>query len=177
MHSNVIRLAATAVAATALVASLATSVGAAPKPGFPAGTWIGKGTITGRGLPTAGPPTVFSGKFDFVMKVGRDGSVSGTGSWYRKMVGTGAVSAVIVAKTRVKVAGDSTQPRLVGTYRVVGTFSGHGVTNTSTFAPVKLSERLVITRAGACKVTGRHTFNGVTTQWAAQLKGSGTCLT
>jgi len=168
---------ATVVAAllTALAGSFSADGGAAPKPGFLPGTWIGKGTISGNGPATEGPATTFSGKLDFVLVASRDGRVKGTGNWSRTMVGTGSVSATIVAKTRVRVTGTTTAPRLVGTYRAVGRFSGHGVTNTSTFAPVSLNEKLVITRAGKCRVTGSHTFNGVTTQWTAQLKGSGTC--
>jgi hypothetical protein len=164
-------IAAVAVAAFAFVGHGA----AAPKPGFLPGTWIGKGTISGNGPATEGPATTFSGTIDFVLVASPGGKVKGSGNWSRTMVGTGNVSATIVAKTRVKVAGTTTTPRLVGSYRAIGTFTGHGVTTTSTFAPVSLNEKLVITRAGKCRVTGSHTFNGVTTRWTAQLKGSGTC--
>ncbi|HET9244071.1 MAG TPA: hypothetical protein VFN99_11580 [Gaiella sp.] len=158
-----------------LAASLTAAATAAPKPGFLPGTWVGTGTISGQTAAGEGPVSTFTGKLAFVMKVSPSGAVTGTGSWSRTMVGEGSISARIVAETRTTVAGNSTAPRLVGTYRAVGTFSGHGVTRTSTFAPMKLDEKLVITRAGKCRVTGKHTYQGVTTQWTAQLKGSGTC--
>jgi hypothetical protein len=165
------------VAVTALAGSLVATSTAAPKPGFAPGKWIGTGTISGRTSSGGGPLTTFSGKVAFVLTASPDGHVSGTGTWSRTMVGSGPVSAKIVANTSVRVVGTSTAPRLVGTYRAVGTFSGDGITRTSTFAPLKIDELLVIARAGSCRVTGSHTFEGVTTAWSAQLEGSGTCRT
>ena len=162
-------------AAGALAGSLVAGGAAAPKPGFAPGTWIGKGTISGRSSEGGGPMTTFSGAFDFVLRAAPNGHVSGSGTWSRTMVGSGTVSARIVANTRVNVAGSATAPRLVGAYRAKATFSSDGVTRSSTFAPVKLDETLVIARAGKCRITGRHTFRGVTTEWSAQLEGSGTC--
>jgi hypothetical protein len=155
----------------------AASVGlAAPKPGFLPGTWIGTGTISGSGPAVGGPAATFEGKLAFTMTVRRNGAVSGTGSWSRTMTSVDpGVSAIIAAKTSVQVSGSSTAPRLVGTYRAVGTFVGHGVSKTSTFAPATLNETLVITRAGKCRASGSSTVKGVTTTWTAQLKGSGKC--
>jgi hypothetical protein len=164
-----------ALAGTVVLAATS-AVEAAPKPGFAPGTWIGKGTISGRTSAGGGPTATFSGKLAFVVRVGRDRRVSGSGSWSRTMIGSGSVDAKIVAKAAVRVVGTSTAPRLVGSYRASGTFSGHGVSRATTFAPAKLDERLLITRAGPCRVTGRHVFRGVTTEWSAQLRGSGTCL-
>lgn len=165
-----------ALGAALSAASLAGTTHAAPKPGFLPGTWIGTGTISGRSANAIGT-TTFSGKLSFRLKVARDGRVSGTGTWSRTMIGAGRIDAKIAAKTAVRVVGSPTDVRLTGTYRAVGTFSSDDVTRTSTFAPATLNERLRIVRAGTCRVTGKSTFQGVTTTWSAQLAGSGTCLT
>jgi hypothetical protein len=111
------------------------------------------------------------------MRVGPDGHVSGNGTWQRKMVGSGRVSAVIVAKAPVTFSGSSTKVRYTGTARTVSTFSDGVQTRTTTWKPTTVRETLAIGRAGTCRISGSSTFRGVTLRWEAVLKGSGTCRT
>ena len=168
-------LAAAALAAAALAAVAAASGQAAPKPGFVPGTWIGTGTISGSSAD--GPlKTVFSGSISFTLKVAPSLAASGSGSWAMTMKGSGPVSSMMKGSAPVQMRGSGSDVRYTGTQKVSGVVSDGTMSRKLSFSR-PLSGRLVITRAGTCRVSGSSTTGGVTLSWSAQLQGSGTCRT
>ena len=182
MKVSKLSLARPALAVAALVlpvgatgASAAAVDRAAPKPGFPAGTWTGKGEISGS-LSEYGQETRTSGTASFTLKVGRGGQVSGSGKWVTTQVGSGALASTITGVATVRFGGTARLPTYAGTQTVTTSFSDGARRDGNTFArPFKGALR--ITRAGHCRVTGGHSAEGVSFKWTARLKGSGTCNT
>ena len=171
----VLALAALALPSSSVGASAAPVTQAAAKPGFPAGTWIGKGVISGSSS-EFGQETRTSGKAAFTLKVTRSGRVSGTGRWVTTEVGSGAISSKITGVATVRFGGTARLPTYAGTQTVKTSFSDGARGDGSTFTrPFKGALR--IRRAGHCRVTGGHTVEGVAFKWTALLKGSGNCNT
>jgi hypothetical protein len=87
-----------------------------------------------------------------------------------------AVSTKTVGTAKVAFAGPATKPTFSGMQHITRLIRSAG--RTREFAPLdkKLNGRLVISRAGKCKVNGVTPIQaGVSLTWSAQLKGSGTC--
>jgi hypothetical protein len=154
------------------------------KPGFAPGTWIGKGKISGKSVD--GPMTsTFSGSIAFTLKVTRNLELTGSGSYALTMVGVDsddpddAVNSHMKSVASITFGGTPTAPTYAGALHVTGEVVGFGgkVSTPINFTKENFKGRLVITRAGHCKVVGGHTSQGVTVSWTALLKGSGTCLT
>jgi hypothetical protein len=168
---------ALALAVGAAGASAAPANDAAANPGFPAGTWIGKGVISGSSS-EYGQTTRTTGKATFTIKVTRGGRVTGTGRWVTTEIGSGAISSRITGVAPVRFGGTATLPTYRGTQTVKTSFSDGVVDDDNTFVAEKpFKGALRITRAGHCRVTGGRTVDGVSFKWAALLKGSGTCNT
>jgi hypothetical protein len=171
------RLATSMLAAAALTAVLATSAfaaQAAPKPGFMPGTWKVVGTIAGSSVD--GPmTTVFTGKVGFTLTVAKSLKVGGDGTWAMTMTGTGPVASTMNGTAAVKLSGTSVDVRFAGQQSVTGTV-GDGVRSTPIRMNRPLNGKLVITRAGKCRVTGTSPMGGgAKLTWTALLAGSGTC--
>jgi hypothetical protein len=164
----------TAAAVTALGAAAPASQAAA-KPGFPAGTWSGKGVISGTSS-EYGQTIRTSGKATFTLKVTRGGRVSGTGRWTKKEVGSGAIASTITSIAPVRFGGTAIGPTYAGTQTVKTSFSD-GVLGGGNTVSLPFKGALRITRAGHCRVTGARTVDGVSFKWTALLNGSGTCNT
>jgi hypothetical protein len=160
-----------------LVAAVAATAVAAPtaaKPGFLPGKWQVVGTISGSS--SDGPmTTVFGGKLRFTLNVARNLSVGGSGTWAMTMKGTGPVASTMNGTAAVKLSGTSVDVRFGGQQNVTGTVSD-GTLSTPIRMTRPLNGRLVIKRAGQCRVTGTSPMGGgVTLTWTALLAGSGTC--
>ena len=147
----------TAAAVTALGAA-APAGHAAAKPGFPAGTWSGKGTISGKSS-EYGQETRTTGSATFTLKVTRGGRVSGTGKWVKTEVGSGAISSTIKSIARVRFGGTATRPTYAGTQNVTTSFSDAVLSDGNTFE-LPFKGALRITRAGHCRVTGGRRIDG-----------------
>jgi hypothetical protein len=175
IHTVTRRIAAAAIAALALAASAHPDAGqAVPKPGFLPGTWNVTGTIAGSAVD--GPmSTVFAGSIRMTLKVGTNLEVGGTGTWRMTMKGTGPVSSSMSGNAAVTLTGSSVDVRFAGQQRVTGTV-GDGTLSTPIRMNRPLSGKLVIKRAGKCRVTGTAPMGGgATLTWTALLAGSGTC--
>lgn len=166
--------------AAALIGPFAATGGAAPKPGFLPGTWLGKGTITGYSVD--GPmSTHFDGGITFTLKVGKNLRVSGTGTWQLNMLGSEdgpssyAVDSTMRGSAAIRLGGTSTAPTFTGMQEVTGEIRSAGMSHPVSFERA-LNGRLTITRAGKCLVRGATVVQqGVKLTWSAQLKGSGKC--
>jgi hypothetical protein len=173
---------ATLVAALAatLAGSFSASGGAAPKPGFLPGTWVGKGTISGTS--TDGPMTThFSGGVTFTLKVAKNLSVGGSGTWRMNMLGSEdapseyAVDSTMNGAAVIRFGGPATGPTFSGTQKVTGEIRSGSMKQPISFERAT-SGKLTIVRAGKCLVKGATVIqSGVKLTWSAQLKGSGTC--
>jgi hypothetical protein len=174
-------LAAAVFAAGALLMLGASPAGAGPtvaKPGFPAGTWIGKGVVKAPTETVADITTTFKGSVKFRLVVSKNGKVRGTGTWRNVQVGTGGgLDSKIVAVTAMKFAGTATNPTFAGTQTTTSDFWIEGKPYGHSVKTKEITGRLVIKRAGHCKVTGGHRNGDTTVAWSALLKGSGKCLT
>ena len=184
MLSRLTRFARAGLALTAAAVALgafAAAGSAAPKPGFLPGTWIGQGTISGS--VDDGPMSAFfNGRISFTMKVSKSLGVSGTGNWKLDMLGSQdapseyGVDATIVGAANIALKGTGTNVTFSGTQRMQMQFRTGGQTKLGPVTEKPLNGRLVITRAGKCRVVGATVIQpGVTLNWRAKLKGSGTC--
>jgi hypothetical protein len=162
------------VAASLLTAALAgaSTAHAAPKPGLPAGTWVGSGLAKGE-TTEAGVTSTFSARLRFTIVVGKDGRVRGTGAFASDMVVTGEFPSVISSTADVTFGGTATNLLYTGTAATRATFD----TVTRNLKPIVLRQQLPIGRAGACRVTGSVVLNGLTFTWSAAKKIAGTCRT
>jgi hypothetical protein len=159
----------------------ASSAGAAPKPGFLPGVWLGQGTIKGS-IDEYGMSTIFNGRVAFTLKVSPKLAVSGSGSWKLDMLGVQdapsdyGVDTTTVGTAAIGLSGTATNVGLSGMQHIEREIRSGG--RSTRMAPLErpLSHRLVITRAGKCRVAGTTQIQpGVTLTWSAKLKGSGTC--
>jgi hypothetical protein len=167
---------ATTLAAAVVVAALgSTSVTqAAPKPGFPPGTWIGAGEMFAETGVDGDLIASMSGSMKFTLTVTRDGKLSGTGTVKTLETGAGSVGARITGTAPVKFSGTPIDVRYSGTQTVTTWFKDAVHTAGTTFTR-KLSGGLVIKEARSCLVSGGHTAAGegpwVKFRWQARLKG------
>ena len=179
-------LGALALAALGALLAATTSAGAPlafakAKPGFLPGVWIGKGTISGQTVD--GPITsTFSGGVTFTLEVAWGGAVTGSGRWNMKLVGVDSdpengINSQLTGSAALELGGTATEVTFEGSERVVGQVTLYGKSR-----PINLQRentrrgRLVIGRAGKCRVSGVAPIQpGVTLAWSAQLEGSGTC--
>src|SRR5215216_2588542 len=121
-HSTV---AALALAAAGLV--LAPAAGhAAAKPGFPAGSWIGKGVIKAPTETVADITTVTKGSLKFTIAISKSGKVTGKGTWKLVQVGSGDLDSTIVGVAPVTFSGGPTNIAFAGTETVKTQFSIDG---------------------------------------------------
>ena len=162
-------------AAVVLSAAFAPVSEAEPKPAFPAGTWTGKGTISGSSS-EYGQETRTTGKARFTIKVSKGGRVTGSGKWVTTEVGSGAIASEIRSVAPVEFAGTAVRPTYSGTQTVTTSFSDGERDDGNSFT-LPFSGALRIKRAGHCRVTGGQTVEGVALKWTALLEGSGTCNT
>jgi opacity protein-like surface antigen len=162
-------------AAVTAIAVAAPASEAAAKPAFPAGTWTGKGTISGSSS-EYGQETRTTGKATFTIKVTKGGRVTGSGKWVSTEVGSGAIASTIKSVATVKFAGTAARPTYAGTQTVTTSFSDSAHDEGNTFT-LDFKGALRIKRAGHCRVTGGQTIEGVSLKWTALLQGSGRCNT
>ena len=163
------------------VAAIAVAAGAAPaaetiaRPGFAPGTWQGVGTISGTTVD--GPmTTVFRGKVRFTLTVKPNLAASGKGTLALTMTGSGPVRSTLTGTAPLAFTGTGSEVRYSGTEKVAGRATDGTIDRPISFTtPVK--GRLVISRAGSCKVVGSTPLGDprVTLKWTA-TKGTGTCL-
>jgi hypothetical protein len=158
----------------ALALGTASTADSAPKPGFAPGSWRGSGTVSGRSID--GPMTTqFNGRIRFTFTVASDLAVKGSGSWAMTMKGTGPVGSTMKGTAALTMSGTGSDVRFSGMQHVKGVVSDGAVSRPIGFdRPLK--GRLVITRAGTCKVTGTTPMGGgLKFTWTA-TSGTGTCL-
>jgi hypothetical protein len=167
---------ATTLAVAVVVAALgsASATQAAPKPGFPPGTWIGAGEMAAETGQDGDLIASMSGSMNFTLTISRDGKVSGSGTVKTLETGAGSVGAKITGTAQVKFSGTPTDVRYSGT-QVVTTWFGDGVHSNGRTFTRKASGGLVIKKARSCLVSGGHTAGGegpwVKFRWQARLKG------
>jgi hypothetical protein len=166
-------IAALAAAAGLLLALGATGASAVAKPGFPSGTWNGKGTLTAPTETVADLTTRIGGKLTFRLNVS-GGKVSGTGKWTIVQVGTGSIASKITGVANVTFSGTPTNVTFSGMQTMHMEFVGYGKHTERTITR-SYKGVLVITKAGSCKVSGGHTNGKTTVKWSALLAGV-TCV-
>ena len=167
-HSTV---AALVLAAAGLV--LAPAAGhAAAKPGFPAGTWVGKGVITAPTETVAGLTTVTKGSLKFTLAVSKSGKVTGKGTWRLVQIGSGDLDSKIVGVAPVTFSGAPTNVGFTGMQTLTTQFSVDGRVIGGKTSTQPMKGRLVIKRAFGCKVVGGHVNGETTVTWTALRKGS-----
>jgi hypothetical protein len=162
-------------AGLALVAAAgATAARDTVKPGFVPGTWNGTGKISGK--TGDGPMSeVWSGNVRFTLVVGSNRKAGGSGGWALTMKGSGPVGSTMTGSAVLRMSGAATDVRFAGTQKISGTVSDGVRTSAINFTRA-VDGKLVITRAGACRVTGISPMGpGLTFTWSARLAGGGTC--
>ena len=174
MHRTLLTTLTVLIAATAVAAGGASKAQATAKPGFAPGVWHGTATISGTS--SDGPmTTTFRGKVAFTLTVKQSLAAGGTGSWTMTMKGSGPVASTMTGKAALTFSGSGTDVRYAGKQKVTGTVSDGTISRPIGFTKA-ISGRLVITRAGSCKVVGTGPMGGgLTFKWTA-TKGTGTCL-
>jgi hypothetical protein len=154
------------------VAASASATQAVAKPGFPAGTWLGNGTLAAETETVAGLTTRTSGSAKFTLNVSKGGSITGKGVWTIKQIGTGSLNSRIVGVAKVTFFGTPTDVRFKGVQVVTSEFQDPTISTGHTFTKKELARgRLLIKKAGSCLVTGGHTFDGGKFSWRAALQG------
>jgi hypothetical protein len=154
------------------VAATASATQAIAKPGFPAGTWLGNGTLAAKTETVAGLTTRTSGSAKFTLNVSNGGGITGKGVWTSKQIGSGSVNSSIIGVAKVTFLGTPTDVRFKGVQVITTKFQDPAHSTGTTFTkkePVRGS--LVIKKAGSCLVTGGHTFDGGKFSWRAALQG------
>jgi hypothetical protein len=154
-------------AASAIAASAAQS---APKPGFPAGTWIGGGYGEAEIALDGDLITLYSMNLSFTLSVSKNGAVTGTGTLKSLQTGSGSVGSRITGVAKLTFSGTPTSIRYAGTQVVTTKFGDAAHVQGTTFER-KISGGLVPRNARSCRVSGGHRFEGVTFNWQARLKG------
>ena len=168
IHTLVAALALLLFAAAAGTASAHKSVA---KPGFPSGTWIGTGVLTGKTETVGDITTQTSGTAKFTLIV-KGGKVSGRGTWRTTQFGSGSVGSKITGFASVTFSGTPIDVRYKGTEVIKTAFVDPAHTTGNVFTrQAPYSGRLVIKKALSCRVTGGHTFEDGTFTWKAALKG------
>ena len=156
-----------AVAGTVLAAVLigASTGQAAPKPGLPAGPWVGTGTANGTSTEVAcrrgSPPGSASPSSSEAT-----GGSRGTGSFASHMTTSGSISSEVASTANIVFRGTSTDIAYTGTASTRARFASI----TRTLKPITIRQRLPISRAGACRAAGGFTLYGLAFHWTAAKK-------
>ncbi|MGH3128086.1 MAG: hypothetical protein ACRDPX_09205 [Gaiellaceae bacterium] len=164
------------IAATLALALLAATLGsasatdAAPKPGFPAGTWIGAGYGEAEIALDGDLITLYSTNLNFTLNVSKGGAVTGTGMLRSLQTGSGSVGSKITGVAKLTFSGTPTNIRYAGTQVVTTKFIDAAHVDGTSFER-KISGGFVPRKARSCRVSGGHRFQGVTFNWQARLKG------
>lgn len=141
---------------SAIAFGLAASVGgAAAKPGFAPGTWVGTGTQKGLFSVVPGDASPVDGTAAFTLKVGSSLRASGTLTLRTRMaVDHAGLRGVVVGVATVPLAGSGSAVRFAGTMKLSGKLTDGKLT--MPFALAKpFGGRFLITRAGCLSVTGK----------------------
>jgi hypothetical protein len=164
------------IAATLVLALVAAALGsasateAAPKPGFPAGTWIGAGYGEAEIALDADLITLYSTNLNFTLNVSKGGTVTGKGTLRSLQTGSGSVGSRITGVAKLAFSGTPTNIRYAGTQVVTTKFIDAEHVQGTTLTR-EISGGLEVKKARSCRVTGGHRFQGVTFNWQARLKG------
>jgi hypothetical protein len=155
----------------------ASSTSAAPKPGFPSGTWIGNGQMFAETGFDGDLITSMSGSSSFKLKVSKSGKVTGSGTYTVLQTGDGPVASKITGVARITFSGTATDVRYVGKQVVTMKF-GDAVHSNGNTITRNVSGKLTITKARSCRVSGGHLVPGGGTGspwikfvWKATLQG------
>jgi hypothetical protein len=148
----------------------ASATDAAPKPGFPPGTWIGAGYGEAEIALDADLITLYSTNLNFTLDVTKDGKVTGRGTLRSLQTGSGSVGSRITGVAKLTFSGTPTQIRYSGTQVVTTKFVDAAHVQGTTFTR-GISGGLVIKKARSCRVSGGHRVEGLTFAWQARLKG------
>ena len=159
-----------ALALLAAALGSASATNAAPKPGFPAGTWIGGGYGEAEIAFDADLITLYSTNLSFTLKVSKGGTVTGTGTLRSLQTGSGSVGSRISGVATLTFSGTPTNVRYAGTQVVTTRFVDAEHVQGTTLTR-KISGGLVPTKARSCRVTGGHRFEGVAFNWQARARG------
>jgi hypothetical protein len=154
------------VAASAIAASAAQS---APKPGFPAGTWIGSGYGEAEIALDGDLITLYSTNLSFTLSVSKNGTVTGTGTLRSLQTGSGSVGSKITGVATLTFSGTPTSIRYAGKQVVTTKFVDAAHVQGTTFTR-DITGGLAIRKARSCRVSGGHRFQGFTHTWQARLK-------
>ena len=141
-----------AVAAVTVGASVG---GAAARPGFAPGTWIGSGAQKGLFSVVPGDLSPVDGSAAFTLKVSSSLRASGTLTLKTRMaIDHAGMRGVVVGVATVPFSGSGSNVRFAGTMKLTGK-----LTDGNLSVPFSLSKpfrgRLLITRAGCLSVTGK----------------------
>jgi hypothetical protein len=164
------------IAATLALALVAAALGsasateAAPKPGFPPGTWIGAGSGEAEIALDGDLITLYSTNLNFALNVSKDGKVTGKGTLKSLQTGSGSVGSKITGVAKLTFSGTPTNIRYAGTQVVTTGFVDAEHVQGTTLTR-KISGGLAIKKARSCRVSGGHRFGSVTFTWQARLKG------
>jgi hypothetical protein len=173
MHRTFLTTLTVLVAAAAVIVGGASTAQATAKPGFEPGVWRGTATLFSKS--TDGPmSTTFSGKVKFTLTVKRNLAAGGTGTAVMTMNGTGPVDGKMNGKATFTFTGTGSDVRYAGSQVVSGTVSDGTISRPIGFT-LKVNGRLVITKAGSCRVVGSTQGKHLNFKWTA-TKGTGTCL-
>ncbi len=160
-----------------LFAALAISASAAqstPKPGFPAGTWIGGGYGEAEIALDGDLITLLSTNLTFTLNVSRNGRVTGEGTLRTLQTGSGSVGSRITGVANVTFSGTPINVRYSGSQVVTTKFIDAEHVQGTKFTR-DISGGLAIKKARSCRVTGGHIARGdgptVRFNWQARLKG------
>jgi len=154
----------------AVAASTASATEAAPKPGFPTGTWIGAGYGEAQLALDGDLITLYSTNLNFTLNVSKDRKVTGKGTLRSLQTGSGSVGSKITGVSKLTFSGTPTNVRYAGTQVVTTKFVDAAHVQGTTFTR-RISGGLAINKARSCRVSGGHRFEGVTFTWKAALKG------
>ena len=162
----------------ALAATATAGTAAKPKPGFMPGTWVGKGTISGR-VEKDPMTTTSTGRITFVLKVNKAFGVSGTGTWRQTMVGTQdapseyAVNARIWGTAPITFSGTSINVKYKGKASILTAIQAGSVEPRTTRSESDIFGFLTIKDAFSCSVSGKSELQpGVFLTWSATFKGA-----
>jgi hypothetical protein len=154
----------------AMVFLIAASVGgAAPKPGFAPGVWVGAGTQKGMFSVVPGDYSPVDGKAAFTLKVSGSSRVSGSLVLQTRMaIDHAGLRGTVTGRATATLSGSGSDVRFAGPMRLTGTLTDGKLS--MPFAVTKpMSGRLLITRAGCLSVTGK-TDSQLAFTWRAMPK-------
>lgn len=137
-----------------------------------AGTWQGKGTMSGK-IVSSGITAVTSGKIVFTLTVSETGKVSGTGTWTWIVESRGpGLHASQQARATLKLSGTTKAVKAAGKWHHLGgtIVVGDVASNAPQLPDKPYVTKLTITKAGPCEVSGTA---GQWATWTAVNQRSG----